>query len=166
MVTEEQAGDEGWMARRKAGIGGDLPSRRKAVGMEDHQRPAGKRISELANARRYMSGRAVIGGHPACLAPVCQYGADVADPDKAYHARVPIDARNCQCRPPGRRQRSMDRFDERNTFLVDVVVKRPRCGLRGVSGMRTVAGTVNKQQGTPFLPFMVTQPSPQTLSPG
>ena len=94
MVTEEQSGDEGWMARRETRIGGELPARRKTVGMQDHQRPTGKRISELANPRRHMPDRAVIGGHPARLAPVCQYGADVADPDKAYHSRVPIDARN------------------------------------------------------------------------
>ena len=59
MVTEEHAGHERGMARRKAGIGGDLPSRRKAVGMEDYQRPTGKRITELANSLGLMAGCAV-----------------------------------------------------------------------------------------------------------
>ena len=135
------------MARRKAGIGGDLPSRRKTVGMQDHQWPAGKRIGELANPRRYMPGCTVIGGHPARLVSACQYGADIADPDKAHHAGVTINTRNRQCGPPGRRQRSMDRFDQWNAFFVDVVGKCPRRGVGGVCSMGPVAGPVDKQQG-------------------
>ena len=147
MVAEDHAGDERWMACRKAGIGVDLPSRRKAVGMQDHQRPAGERIGELANTRRHMPGRAVIGGHPASLAAGCQYCADVADPDKAHHLRVRINARNRQRGAPRRRKRAMDRFDQRNAFLVDVVGKCPRRGFGGVRRMGPVAGAVDKQQG-------------------
>ena len=41
----------------------------------------------------------------------------------------------------------MDRFDQRNAFLVYIVGKRPRRGLGSVSCMGPVAGAVDKQQG-------------------
>lgn len=108
----------------------------KTVGVQNYQRPAGKRISELANPRRHMPGCAVIRGHPARLAPVCQHSADVADPDKAYYSRVAIDARNRQRGPRVGASARWDRFDQWNAFFVDAVGKRPCSGLGRVSCMR------------------------------
>ena len=41
----------------------------------------------------------------------------------------------------------MDRLDQRNAFLVDIVGKCPRRGLGGMGCQGPVAGAVDKQQG-------------------
>ena len=139
VIAEEHAGHQRGMARREAGIGIDLPPRRKAVGVQDHQRPVGKGIGELPNAGRRMPSGAVIGGHPARLAAACQHRADVPDADKAHHPRTRIDTCNRQRSTPRRSERAMDHLHQRNTFLLDIVGEHPRRGLGGMSGQGSMA---------------------------
>ena len=149
------------------GIGREIPAAGQPVGVQDHQRIAGEVVGELADARRDVSGRAVVRDHVARLAGIDEQRADVAEPDEAHDARRGVDPRDRHRGAARRRKRAMDPLDDVLACRIRVLAENVRTA---VSAARA-ASTPWPEPSTsmivrPARLSLHAQLSPQTGSPG
>ena len=73
VVAQQHARDQRRMLSRKPRIGREIPAAGQSVGVQDQQRIGGEVVGELADARRDVSGRAVVRDHVPRLSGIDEH---------------------------------------------------------------------------------------------